>query len=117
MLGTLRAPASYGRVMSGLAQETWRSIVDTLARSNVPRARRAAFLKRLRLQGGIAGCIHSARQRNVPDMRLKTVSALEGRRFPCALVEERGSDVFPKNQEFGGDMSYLFRSFSHKGDI
>ena len=105
--------------MSGLAQETRRSIVDTLARSNVLRARPGAFPQCLRLQGVIAGCIHSARQRNVPDMRLETVSALEGAASPSALVEERGKrvTVFPKNQEFGGDMSYLFRSFSPKGDI
>jgi hypothetical protein len=34
-------------------------------------------------------------------------------------VEERRkrATVFPKNQEFGGDMSYQFRSFSPKGDV
>jgi hypothetical protein len=46
------------------------------------------------------------------------MSALEGAafhsRFGGGALE---ASVFPKNQEFGGDMNYQFRSFSHKGAI
>ena len=59
---------------------------------------RSAFPQCLRLQGGIAGCIHSLDNAIVPDMRPETMFALEGAASAVRLVEERWkrATVFPK---------------------
>src|SRR5579872_602098 len=96
--------------MSGLAEETPRSIADTLARHIGPRPSLGCIPA---LQADIAGCIDSARQRNRARHASRTMSALEG---PASLERFGGgapeAAVFPKYQEFGGDMSYDFRSLA-----
>jgi len=74
----------------------------------------------LRLQGGIAGCIHSPDNATVPDMRLETMSALEGAASPVRFgggALEASDRISEKAKNFGGDMSYQFRSFPQKGAI
>ena len=72
--------------MSGLARETWRSIVDTLARHIVPRAAVVRIPKVFAVAGRYRRVYSYAPDNaTVPDMRLETMSALEGAAFPCAL--------------------------------
>lgn len=99
--------------MSGLVKETHRVPLLTHWRGTLSlRVRREAFPRRLRLQAGIARCIHSARQRNRARHASTTMSALEGAaslrlyRWRSA-GSGRISDI---PRIFGGDMSYQFQS-------
>lgn len=85
--------------MSGLAEETPRSIADTLPRPNVPPPR---VDKCLRCRREMPGVLIAPDNATVPDMRSRTMSALEGaasvpRLAGCVLVEERRKRPYFRN--------------------
>lgn len=84
--------------MSGLAEETPRSIADTLPRPNVPPPR---VDKCLRCRREMPGVLIAPDNATVSDMRFRTMSALEGAAslpiFGAALVEERRKRPYFRN--------------------
>lgn len=67
------------RLASGPAGETRRSIVDTLSALRRRRGTKRRDSAEFALQGGVGGCIHSARQCNRARHAPQTMCALDGR--------------------------------------
>ena len=118
-----RFPPAAGRPSlraSGPGEETLRSIAETLSRHSWRSAEKQAW------SATVCGCrplspgvLIAPDNATVPDMRPQPCPPSTASLPSVVFVEERGKIVFPRTKNFGGDMSYQFRTLavSQKGDI